>query len=124
MRPGYTVGTPARRRLLRAYYRECDRVNRAFEKIRELTGGVRIVNGRIVCPPPSPWPAMPLYPEECRGMTCAARTKRGTLCRQIAIYTNGRCKFHGGLSTGPRTAEGKHRSALNGFRPKRKKRTP
>jgi hypothetical protein len=124
MRPVYKVGTPARRRLLKAYYRECGRVNRAFEKIRELTGGATIVNGRIACRPPSPWPAMPPYPEECRGMTCAARTRRGTLCRQIAIYGNGRCKFHGGLSTGPRTVEGKRRSALNGFRPKHKKRTP
>jgi len=37
--------------------------------------------------------------------TCGARTRKGTLCRCLAL-TNGRCKLHGGLSTGPKTAEG------------------
>lgn len=45
---------------------------------------------------------------------CGARTKRtGEPCKQRAIYSNGRCKFHGGLSTGPRTPEGKAKCALN-----------
>ena len=55
------------------------------------------------------------YPNECRELTCGARTRAGTPCKQKAIYSNGRCKFHGGLSTGPRTAEGKAKSALNGL---------
>jgi hypothetical protein len=33
---------------------------------------------------------------------------------------SGRCRLHGGKSTGPRTAAGKARSAANGRRPKRK----
>lgn len=41
---------------------------------------------------------------------CGARTKRaGTPCRAPAMR-NGRCRMHGGLSTGPRTAEGLERS--------------
>jgi hypothetical protein len=118
------AGTPELRKRLKIYTRERDRIHRAFENALETNRAAKLVNGRVFLIPPPPWPVMPPYPEECRGMTCAARTRRGTSCRQVAIYTNGRCKFHGGLSTGPRTVEGKRRSALNGSRPKRRKRTP
>jgi hypothetical protein len=40
---------------------------------------------------------------------CGAHTRSGACCRQPAM-PNGRCRFHGGLSTGPRTAEGLQRS--------------
>jgi hypothetical protein len=40
---------------------------------------------------------------------CGARTRCGGCCRQPAMK-NGRCRMHGGLSTGPRTAEGLTRS--------------
>ncbi len=46
--------------------------------------------------------------------TCAARTRKGTPCKLTTLYDNGRCKFHGGLSTGPKTPQGRRRSALNG----------
>lgn len=46
--------------------------------------------------------------------TCGAIKKDGTPCRQKAIYANGRCKFHGGLSTGPTTEAGKEQSRING----------
>ncbi|WP_083827478.1 HGGxSTG domain-containing protein [Thiorhodococcus drewsii] len=46
--------------------------------------------------------------------TCGAKTRKGTPCKRRDIYSNGRCWLHGGGSTGPRTAEGKARSALNG----------
>lgn len=36
---------------------------------------------------------------------CGACTRAGTACRQPAMQ-NGRCRFHGGKSTGPRTAQG------------------
>lgn len=39
---------------------------------------------------------------------CGARTRAGTLCKSPAMK-NGRCRFHGGASTGPRTAEGLQR---------------
>jgi hypothetical protein len=41
---------------------------------------------------------------------CAARTRAGGCCRQPAMR-NGRCRMHGGLSTGPRTVEGRARCA-------------
>jgi len=41
---------------------------------------------------------------------CGARTRCGGSCRQPAMR-NGRCRLHGGLSTGPRTAEGRARCA-------------
>src|SRR5262249_50630291 len=41
---------------------------------------------------------------------CGARSKRtGKPCRAAAM-SNGRCKVHGGKSTGPRTPEGLERS--------------
>ena len=36
---------------------------------------------------------------------CGARTRAGCACRQPAM-ANGRCRLHGGLSTGPRTSAG------------------
>jgi hypothetical protein len=36
---------------------------------------------------------------------CGAKTRRGTPC-QCPAMGNGRCRLHGGLSTGPKTAEG------------------
>ena len=46
--------------------------------------------------------------------TCGAKTRAGTPCKQKAIYWNGRCKFHGGLATGPTTEAGKEQSRING----------
>ncbi len=40
---------------------------------------------------------------------CGACTRAGTACRQPAM-ANGRCRFHGGRSTGPRTPAGLARS--------------
>jgi hypothetical protein len=55
------------------------------------------------------------YPEECRGMLCGAKTRSGHPCKNDGTsYANGRCKFHGGASKGPRTEAGKRQSAING----------
>jgi len=43
-------------------------------------------------------------------LTCGAKNRRGLPCQCKELYENGRCKFHGGLSTGPKTPEGKARS--------------
>jgi hypothetical protein len=68
-------------------------------------------------PPPKYEP----MPEDLKDLRCGAKTRAGTGCKQKAIYINGRCKWHGGCSTGPRTEAGKQRSALNGFCPKQKR---
>ena len=47
-----------------------------------------------------------------RGERCEARTRRDTACQCKALPT-GRCRLHGGLSTGPRTAAGKRTSIAN-----------
>lgn len=43
---------------------------------------------------------------------CGAKTRKGTPCKALAL-PNGRCRFHGGMSTGPRTPEGKARALAN-----------
>lgn len=45
---------------------------------------------------------------------CGAIKKDGTPCKQLATYENGRCKWHGGLATGPKTEAGKAQSRING----------
>lgn len=48
-------------------------------------------------------------------LTCGAKGKRtGKPCPSKAIYASGRCRHHGGLSTGPTTAEGRAKSGRNG----------
>jgi hypothetical protein len=42
---------------------------------------------------------------------CGALTRRGTPCVAQGNGKGGRCRNHGGLSTGPRTPEGKQRIA-------------
>ena len=40
------------------------------------------------------------------GKRCLAKTRKGTPCQRPAFKHNGRCGLHGGLSTGPKTADG------------------
>jgi hypothetical protein len=49
---------------------------------------------------------------------CGARCRDGTPCEAPAVWdrrrdrpVNGRCRMHGGLSTGPKTEEGRRRIA-------------
>ena len=44
---------------------------------------------------------------------CGARTRRGTTCLCKKLPGRTRCKYHGGMSTGPLTVEGKKKSAKN-----------
>jgi hypothetical protein len=46
---------------------------------------------------------------------CGAKTRKGTACRGPAM-SNGRCRMHGGKSTGPRTPEGLERSRKANFK--------
>lgn len=67
-----------------------------------------------------PVPVWPLFPDDVVGALCGARTRQGGSCKQPTLLPSGRCRYHGGASTGARTAEGKAKSAANGRRPKRK----
>jgi len=58
-----------------------------------------------------------LYVPKAERPACGARCRDGHPCRAPAVWDakrgrlrNLRCRMHGGLSTGPRTAEGKARS--------------
>ena len=42
---------------------------------------------------------------------CGARTRKGSPCRSKPLPGKRRCKFHGGMSTGPKTPEGRERIA-------------
>ncbi|WP_119460646.1 HGGxSTG domain-containing protein [Rhodospirillaceae bacterium SYSU D60014] len=46
-----------------------------------------------------------------RHPVCGAKRKKGGRCLMRPAAENGRCKYHGGLSTGARTAEGRARIA-------------
>ena len=43
------------------------------------------------------------------GQRCGARTRQGTGCQRPANKKNGRCRLHGGASTGAKTSEGRKR---------------
>ena len=52
--------------------------------------------------------------------SCGAKTRTGKQCRALAVWDrendrpkNGRCRMHGGLSTGPKTEAGKDRALRN-----------
>ncbi|WP_306292482.1 HGGxSTG domain-containing protein [Solemya velum gill symbiont] len=70
---------------------------------------------------PYPVPDLPDYPPEFSDLTCGAKTRAGHPCKQKILYSSGRCRYHGGLSTGPKTEEGKAKSVRNW---RRRKRTP
>jgi hypothetical protein len=46
-----------------------------------------------------------------KAVRCGAKTRQGTRCKGFAM-TNGRCRMHGGGSTGPSTTSGLQRSRL------------
>ena len=48
---------------------------------------------------------------ELRDKPCGARTRTGQPCRRKGLGKGGRCPNHGGMSTGPRTPEGRARLA-------------
>jgi hypothetical protein len=49
-------------------------------------------------------------PQQASRKHCGARTRRGTSCLRKA-RKNGRCPNHGGMSTGPKTPQGRERIA-------------
>ncbi|PSH02687.1 MAG: hypothetical protein CXZ00_16130 [Acidobacteria bacterium] len=111
------MSTPELRRKLKAFWREYDRVNvlrrkiSHDEKLAERRAEYFIDHGVWL---PLSLPSLPEFPPECSGMVCGARGRRkGTPCQCKEIERNGRCKWHGRRSTGPKTVEGKIRSLTN-----------
>jgi hypothetical protein len=51
------------------------------------------------------------YPGQGMRFTCGAKTRAGHPCRRKQSSASGRCRLHGGASTGPRTIEGRERIA-------------
>ena len=49
-----------------------------------------------------PW----LYGPDWQGQRCLAKTRKGTQYQRPARLPVGRCRLHGGASTGPRTKDG------------------
>lgn len=43
------------------------------------------------------------YPREFDELRCGAKTRAGTPCKRRDLYASGRCRLHGGLSTGPKS---------------------
>jgi hypothetical protein len=57
------------------------------------------------------------YPGFCRSMKYEAKTRSGSARKNDGTnWVNGRCKYHGGASTGPVTSEGKKRVPINSKR--------
>lgn len=50
-------------------------------------------------------------PRKCRQPLCGARTRAGTPCKAKTVPGKGKCRLHGGCSTGPTTAEGRAKIA-------------
>ncbi|MEK6216193.1 MAG: hypothetical protein N2B03_03125, partial [Boseongicola sp.] len=46
-----------------------------------------------------------------RSRKCGATTRKVTPCQMKPVTRSQRCRLHGGLSTGPRTPEGRERIA-------------
>ena len=53
-----------------------------------------------------PWRLGPKWP----GRRCLAKTRSGGQCQCPAMKGKARCRIHGGLSTGPRTKDGKEKA--------------
>ena len=103
----------AKRRLTR-HFEACDALWAAYEHacdeaVKTWIGGGSRRRG-LVYPPR---PRSPPVPDELVGLPCGARTRAGTPCKRRDLLSNGRCKLHGGLSTGPKTHNGKKRALRN-----------
>ncbi len=81
---------PSRQDALRTLWKAYHRANEAV-MLAWLAGGMQPYQ-----------PCSLPFPEELRGMTCGAETRAGTPCKRRDLYQSGRCRLHGGLSTGPK----------------------
>ncbi|RBH54200.1 MULTISPECIES: HGGxSTG domain-containing protein [Pseudomonas] len=65
---------------------------------KSATGSAAWAEHDYQYPPPKSTP----LPDELRRLTCGAKTRAGTPCKRRDLYISGRCRLHGGLSTGPK----------------------
>lgn len=112
------MSTKEQRRLLKAFWREVDRVEALRQRIliEDADSDRRAAHFCMhgVWPPRPPLPDLPEIPPQCIDMTCGGKGRRsGEPCKSREIFRNGRCKWHGGASTGPKTTEGSERSRTN-----------
>ncbi len=84
--------------------------------LRDQTDLIRTLERILEMEPPEAGWATPKSERPRCGARCRARHK----CRARAVWdkerdrpVNGRCRMHGGLSTGPKTAEGRRRALAN-----------
>jgi len=100
-----------KRRRWREYHELCSAVHRQWQE-------------RGYRHPPPPCPA---FPADLIDLACGAKTRAGTPCKLTTLYDSGRCKWHGGCSTGPKTEAGKEQARINGRkggRPRKQKPEP
>ena len=79
--------------------------------LRHSTEWVRQYEARVLAEAQARWAARAEAQRARRRVRCGALTRKGTPCRALSEPGRRRCRFHGGRSTGPRTAEGKARIA-------------
>lgn len=61
-----------------------------------------------------PWLARCRQRESMKRVSCGARRRRdGKPCEALSVPGKKRCRWHGGMSTGPRTPEGKAKVTRN-----------
>lgn len=103
------------RRLWKAFFAASEVVYRAWDDAEERDARNVIVNPHSlkVLHRPTPRLALPPFPDELRGLTCGAKTRKGTPCKRIDLNKGARCKLHGGMSTGPKSSAGMARALEN-----------
>lgn len=99
MEAPFNFSTPALRHLWRTHFAMCAAVSRAWEASDFE----------------APAPHYPPLPDVLRDLRCGAKTRGGWPCKRRDLNRGARCRLHGGMSTGPRTPEGKRRAAMNGW---------
>src|SRR5262249_29545147 len=109
----FTLKFARSRLFIRAVGPMCDEQRRRLKAWKRAHGRVA-ADWKVRYGDSIPVPVYPIFPDGLVGLSCGARTRLGDSCKQPALLPSGRCRYHGGASTGPRTAAGKAKSAANG----------
>nr|WP_281282923.1 HGGxSTG domain-containing protein [Rubellimicrobium rubrum] len=84
---------------------------RALERLEARHGARRAQRAAQEAARDSPPDVEPSTPPSAQRARCGALTRKGLPCQAHSEPGRRRCRFHGGKSTGPRTAEGVARIA-------------